>query len=60
VILPRENEHDLDDLPPETHEEVEFTLVDGIEEVLEHAFAAGSGRSPQRRASPVRQAASPR
>jgi len=38
VILPRENEHDLDDLPPETRDELEFVLVDTIEEVLEHAF----------------------
>ena len=60
VILPRENEHDLDDLPPETREELEFVLVDGIEEVLEHAFAGTSrGRRPPR-AALVRQAASPR
>jgi ATP-dependent Lon protease len=60
VILPRENEHDLDDLPPETREELEFVLVDGIEEVLEQAFAGGArGRRP-RRAALVRQAAAAR
>jgi ATP-dependent Lon protease len=48
VLLPRDNEHDLDDLPAETKEELEFILVDHIEEVLEHAFVQGS-RSRQRR-----------
>ena len=38
VILPRENEHDLDDLPPETRRELEFVLVDSIEQVLDVAF----------------------
>ena len=33
VILPRENEHDLDDLPPETREELEFVSSTGSEEV---------------------------
>ena len=42
VILPRDNEHDLDDLPPETKAELEFVLVDHVEQVLEHAFRAGS------------------
>ena len=51
MILPRENEHDLDDLPPETREELEFVLVDGIEEVLDHAFA---GERTRRRPAPRR------
>jgi ATP-dependent Lon protease len=38
VIFPRENESDLEELPPETREELEFVPVDWIEEVLEVAF----------------------
>jgi ATP-dependent Lon protease len=38
VILPRENEHDLDELPTETRKALEFVLVDTIEEVFEAAF----------------------
>ena len=48
VVLPRENEYDLDDLPAETRRELEFVLVDSIEQVLEAAFAdsaASSGNS---------------
>ena len=39
VVLPRENEYDLDDLPAETRRELEFVLVDSIEQVLEAAFS---------------------
>jgi ATP-dependent Lon protease len=38
VILPRENEPDLEDLPEESRKELEFVLVDSIDEVLEVAF----------------------
>jgi ATP-dependent Lon protease len=38
IVLPRENEHDLDDLPAETRRELEFVLVDSIEQVLDAAF----------------------
>ena len=38
VILPSENEPDLDDLPPETRRDLEFILVDSIEQVFEVAF----------------------
>ncbi len=34
VILPRENEADLEELPPETQQELSFVLVDSIEDVL--------------------------
>ena len=57
VILPRDNEHDLDDLPLETKEELEFILVDHIEEVLEHAFTAGSRSRRRRHLSLERRAA---
>ncbi len=59
VILPQENERDLDDLPPETKRELTFLLVEHVEEVFEHAFSVkGGGRRPTQ-ASPLRQAASP-
>ena len=57
VILPRENEHDLDELPPETREELEFFLVDTIEEVLEHAFVRGAPGIRRRRSALDRKAA---
>ncbi len=38
VILPRENEHDLEELPAETRNELSFVLVDSIEDVLAAAF----------------------
>ncbi len=38
VILPRENEHDLDELPAETREAVAFVLVEEISEVFAAAF----------------------
>ncbi len=48
VILPSENVHDLDDLPPETRRELEFVLVDHVEEVLDEAFTP-KGRSRRTR-----------
>jgi ATP-dependent Lon protease len=45
VILPRENEADLEELPQETKEQIEFVLADAIEDVLAAAFEdAGSSR----------------
>jgi ATP-dependent Lon protease len=44
VILPRENEHDLEELPPETREAVGFVLVNSIDEVFDAAF--GSNGAP--------------
>jgi len=38
VLVPRENEADLEELPAETRREVEFVLVDSIEDVLDVAF----------------------
>jgi ATP-dependent Lon protease len=60
VILPRENEHDLDDLPAETKEELDFVLVDGIDEVLAHALTPSLRTRRTRGASRERQAAAPR
>src|SRR5205085_11522327 len=49
VIMPRENEPDLAELPPETKRELEFVLVDSIEEV----FAAAFDGNTSGRATPV-------
>jgi ATP-dependent Lon protease len=52
VILPRENEVDLEDLPAETRRELEFVLVDSIEQVFEVAFD-GTGNGATRRAPAI-------
>jgi ATP-dependent Lon protease len=55
VILPRENEHDLDELPPETREAVAFILVDSIGEVFAAAFESdGTATNGRVRASTAR------
>ena len=47
IILPRENEADLADLPEETRGQMEFVLADTIDDVLAQAFdATGAGRRP--------------
>jgi ATP-dependent Lon protease len=38
VILPRENESDLEELPSETRDALRFVLVDSIDEVFDAAF----------------------
>lgn len=59
VIMPRENEADLDELPQETRDELTFVPVDSIQEVLANAFE-GNALAPRRRtASLERQAAAP-
>jgi ATP-dependent Lon protease len=47
VILPRENEADLTELPGETRDELEFVLVDSIREVLEVALNGGLSARPR-------------
>src|SRR5579863_5587056 len=38
VIMPRRNEHDLDDIPPELRAEMETIFVDTVDEVLAYAL----------------------
>ncbi|HEV3480321.1 MAG TPA: endopeptidase La [Gaiellaceae bacterium] len=38
VVLPKENEPDLDDLPAEARKELEFVLADDVDDVLAAAF----------------------
>jgi ATP-dependent Lon protease len=57
VILPRENEHDLDDLPAETRKGLEFSLVDSIEDVFGLAFDGRRRRTAGAAPGAERQAA---
>src|SRR6185437_77166 len=59
VVFPRENEPDLDDLPPETRKAIDFVPADTIEDVFAAAF---DGKRRARRTGPTlvdRQAAAP-
>src|SRR5436309_8796356 len=47
VIVPRENEPDLEELPPETKEAIEFVLVDSIDEAFAAAFDGKRGERPK-------------
>ncbi|MGH2346913.1 MAG: S16 family serine protease, partial [Chloroflexota bacterium] len=38
VILPRHNERDLEDLPPDLREQMHFILVSEIQEVFDEAL----------------------
>ena len=59
VIIPRENEPDLDELPKETRQELEFVLADTVGQVLEAAFdGVGAVQRPAALAAD-RQAAAP-
>ncbi len=42
VILPQRNEKDLEDVPPQVREEMQFRFVESIDEVLEHALEAAT------------------
>ncbi len=60
VILPRENEPDLAELPKEAREGVRFVLVDSMEDVIASAFdgaLSAARRSRRAQAAPARQAA---
>jgi ATP-dependent Lon protease len=60
VILPRENEVDLEDLPAETRRDLEVVLVDSIQQVFDVAFD-GTGNGAARSApAALKQAAATR
>jgi ATP-dependent Lon protease len=59
VVLPRENEPDLRELPAETRRELEFELVDAIDEVFAVAFSPPGRSRPLAAPGPERQAAAP-
>ena len=57
IIFPRENEPDLDELPPETRKALEFIPADTIEDVFAHAFGGAKARTAARRPQAVERAA---
>ena len=67
IVLPRENERDLDDVPEHVRQELRFVLADSVDDVLKvallpaqapepaeepEAVAAGSGALPQAASEP--------
>jgi ATP-dependent Lon protease len=52
IIMPRDNEPDLEELPKETKEQLEFILVDTIDQVFDAAFDGKGATHPK--PSPVR------
>ena len=59
IVIPRDNQPDLEELPEETREELDFFPVDSISEVFEVAFGKGKPARPRAPASGERQAALP-
>ena len=57
IIFPRENEPDLDELPPETRKALVFIPADTIEDVFAHAFDGAKARAAARRPRAVERAA---
>ncbi|MEH7388976.1 endopeptidase La [Bacillus sp. JJ1503] len=42
IILPKDNEKDIDDIPESVRDELEFVLVSHVDEVLMHALTGGA------------------
>ncbi len=59
IVFPRDNEPDLEEIPAETREALEFIPVDSIEQVLDVVFDRARGSRPQAAPSTERQAALP-
>jgi len=62
VALPRRNEHDLDDIPPELRNEMEIIFVDTVDDVLSNVLRDGDdSRKPAdgASASPITGGAQP-
>jgi ATP-dependent Lon protease len=59
VVLPSENEPDLEELPAEAREKIEFVLADSLDRVLAVAFDGAGKRRARRPAAAERQAATP-
>jgi ATP-dependent Lon protease len=53
VVLPRENEPDLEELPDETRAALSFVLADSLDEVLEAALDGAAGARRRLRAAPL-------
>jgi ATP-dependent Lon protease len=59
VIIPHENEPDLEELPKETRQELDFVLADTVDQVLEAAFDGVSAVQRPAALAADRQAAAP-
>src|SRR5207302_477237 len=59
AVLPSGNEPDLEELPAETRDAVEFVLADSLDRVLATAFDGARKRRPRRAPAAERQAATP-
>ncbi|HKD34380.1 MAG TPA: endopeptidase La [Gaiellaceae bacterium] len=57
IIVPRDNEPDLEELPEETRNELEFIPVDSIDDVFAVAFSPAKRAKPQASQAPERAAA---
>ena len=44
MILPRRNEHDLDDIPQEVRKDMQFVLVDSIDDAIGTALTTPTDR----------------
>ena len=53
VILARRNERDLEDLPPEVRDDLEFILVDTLDQVLAAALEGRAARSKRSKTPPT-------
>jgi ATP-dependent Lon protease len=58
VILPRRNDRDLKDIPKEVRDDIEFLLVDTVDEVLREALTPASAR--QRKGAPEKARSKPK
>ncbi len=52
IILPRRNEKDLEDIPPEVLQELEMVFVDTVDEVLNYALRDGAEKPPETAVEP--------
>jgi ATP-dependent Lon protease len=59
IVMPRDNEPDLEELPDEPRNELEFILADTIEDVFAVAFSSPGRSRPQATPASERQAAAP-
>jgi ATP-dependent Lon protease len=56
IVVPRDNEPDLEELPEETRDELEFILADSIDDVFNAAFSPAM-RAPAQAGPPAERAA---
>jgi len=54
VILPRENQGDLTEIPEEIRKKMEFVLVDHVSEALQHALRNSRGKKSASKRKPER------